>query len=370
MNESNDDTAQPVIETDGERSSAAAAPASRGWLWALVLLLAVGFAATAWLLQQQLREASRGDAEWREALESLRGEVDALDREIDASRERQEQIAARMDGNAAGIRVIREELLGMAERATRVEEAVFALGEARQDAALNLRLDDLELLLQQAQLRGDLLGDHAAAARALDHAANLLAQIQDPAYAVLRVPLEQEREALGELGPDPRPVLRQQVSGLIDILPSLDWQQTAGELAEDAPALLRALDRLVKVRRISDSQMALSPLERASRRAAVELALSLALAALETGDEAAWKHHLKRARDDMAQLFDGESSAVSAALQILDEAMRQPLRPEQVALGVTLRELRAMRATGATARRGAESAGPAAADDEVGVERP
>lgn len=370
MNESTDDTAQPIIESSEQQRASAATPSSRGWLWAVVLLLAVGLALAGWMLQQQLREASRGDAEWREALESLRGEVDALDRELDASRERQRQIESRMDGNAGGIRVIREELLGMAERATRVEEAVAALSEARQDAALNLRLDDLELLLQQAQLRGELLADHAAAARALDLAADLLGQIQDPAYAVLRVPLEQERQALDELGPDPRPALRQQISGLIDILPSLDWQAGAEAPSEDSPLLLRLLDRLVKVRRISDSQMALSPLERASRRAAVELALSLALAALESGDELAWKHHLKRAREDIALLFDRDSSAVSAALQILDEAQRQPLRPEQTALGVTLRELRAMRATSAAARRSGSDPGSAPTAPAEGVERP
>ena len=251
----------------------------------------------------------------------------------------------------------------MAARATRIEEAVAVLGESRQDAALILRLDDLELLLQQAQLRSHLLADHAAAARALAHAESLLQQIEDPAYAVLRIPLQQEREALAELGPDPRPGLRQQVAGLLDILPTLAWRETSEALPADAPGLLQLFDRLVKVRRISDSQMALTPLERASRRASVELALALALAALETGDEAAWKHHLKRARLDIEQLFDGEAAAVQAAMQILDEAIRQPLRPEPAALGSTLRELRAMRATAATGRRPPEA-------PEVGVERP
>ena len=265
------------------------------------------------------------------------------------------------------VRVVREEVLGMAERASRVEEAIAALSRARQDAALALRLDDLELLLSQAQLRSNLLADHAAAARALDHAAALLARIEDPAYAVLRISLDQERQALAELGPDPRPALRQQVAGLLDILPSLEWQRPADVLAEDAPALLRILDQLVKVRRVSDSQMALSPLERASRRASIELTLGIALAALETGDEAALKHHLRRARDDMGALFDPGSSAVMASVQILDDAIRQPLRPEGSELGSTLRELRAMRAT-----RAVGTASPAAVDEagETGVERP
>ncbi|MCK7593586.1 hypothetical protein [Pseudomarimonas salicorniae] len=370
MNENSEDTSQPVVEASVETATAAAPARSRasGWLWGLVIVLGAGLAIGAWFVHQQLRQAERGDAEWRETVEALRAEIAALDRELDANRERQRQIEARMGDSAAGLRVVREEVLGMAERATRVEEAIAALSQARQDAALTLRLDDLELLLQQAQLRSNLLADHAAAERALAHAAALLAQIDDPAYSVLRVPLEQERAALAELGPDPRPSLRQQVSGLIDILPGLAWQQPADALPEDAPAVLKLFDRLVKVRRVSDSQMALSPLERASRRASIELTLALALAALETGDEAAWKHHLKRAREDIVLLFDPSASAVTAAVQILDEAIRQPLRPDGQALGTTLRELRAMRATRAVGAGALPNLEPA--PQAEAVERP
>lgn len=372
MNDHIEDTPPAVDDAPSAPEPAASAVSKRSrpsWLWLLVLLMAAALGVLGWQLQQQLGQSQRGDAEWRAALDSLRAELDALDRELDAGRDRQRQIEARLGDSAAGIRVVREEVLGMAERATRVEEAIASLSRARQDAALALRLDDLELLLQQAQLRSNLLSDHAAAARALDHAASLLAQIQDPTYAVLRVSLEQERQTLAELGPDPRPVLRQQVAGLLDILPSLAWLQPADALPDDASALLRVLDRLVKVRRVSDSQMALSPLERASRRASIELTLGIALAALETGDEAAWKHHLKRAREAIATLFDPKASAVSAAVQILDEAIRQPLRPDAAELGGTLRELRAMRATRALGA-GASPA-PAGRDPGTGgVERP
>ena len=367
MNEQTEDTSQAVTEPAADRPPAAA-PARRGnaWLWLLVLILGAGLSASLWLLQQQLRQAERGDAEWREAIEAVRGELAQLDRELDAGRERQRQLDTRLADNSSGLRVLRDELLGMAERATRVEEAIAVLSQVRQDAALALRLDDLELLLQQAQLRGNLLADHAAAARALDHAAALLASIDDPAYSVLRLPLEQERQALAELGPDPRPALRQQVAGLLDILPGLSLRTPPETLDEQSPTLLRLLDRLVKVRRVSDSQMALTPLERATRRAGVELSLSLALAALETGDEAAWRQHLMRARAQVAELFDPGQAAVQAAVQILDEAIRQPLRPEGEALGTTLRELRAMRATRAAGRPG-PALEPA---EEQGVERP
>lgn len=333
--------------------------------WVLVLVLTVALAGAGWALVQTLREGQRGEAEWSAAVDALRAEMAALDRELDGSRERQRQIESRMGDNAAAIRVVREEVLGMAERATRVEEAITALSQTRRDAALSLRLDDLELLLHQAELRARLLADQAAAARALDHAAELLQRIDDPAYAVLRVSLEQERQALAELAPDPRPALRQQVAGLIDILPALAWQHSAEAPAADSPALLRLLDRLVQVRRISDSQMALTPLERASRRTSIELTLALALAALETGDEAAWRQQLKRARDDIQSLFDARSAPVAAALAILDEAMRQPLRPDPASLGSTLRELRAMRGTRAAALPPARAAEDAAAVDEV-----
>lgn len=342
-------------------------PATRGrrvWPWVLLALLVSGAAAAVlWKLKPWDAQPDRAQAEWQLELESLRARIEALDRELDGARERQRQIEARMGQQSAGLAVAREELLGLAERSRRIEDAVSALSQMREEGRLDLQLDDLELLLEQARLRGELLADHAAAARALEHAAALLARIDHPAYAALRAPLEAERQALAELGPDPRPALRQQITGLIELVSSLPWRESEMQ-AESPSGLLKLLEPLIRVRRLSEADLLLSPIERATRRASLELSLELALAALETGDEDGWRHQLRHAREQIRELFDPDATAVTAAVQILDEAIRQPLRVDGVELGVTLRELRAMRATLATGR-GAPPAPP-----ELRIEQP
>src|SRR5690606_18938516 len=113
---------------------------------------------------------------------------------------------ARLQQAEATNRLLREELIGLGQRAALVEDSVQRLSNPDQDAARALRLDEVELLLALGQQRLQLAGDAAGARRAYALAAQLLDGIADPAWLNLRQALAQERAALEALGDDPRAV--------------------------------------------------------------------------------------------------------------------------------------------------------------------
>ena len=128
----------------------------------------------------------------------------ALDASVTNLRATQQSQAQRLQQAEATNRVLRDELLGIGERATLLEDSVSKLADPDRNSAQSLRLDELELLLGIGQQRLQLANDLDGARRALALAAPLLGGIDDPAYLNLRQTLAQEQAALDALGVDPR----------------------------------------------------------------------------------------------------------------------------------------------------------------------
>jgi uroporphyrin-3 C-methyltransferase len=83
-------------------------------------------------------------------------------------------------------RVLRDELLGIGQRAALLEDSVSKLADPDRHGAQALRLDEVEMLLGMAQQRLQLASDLDGARRAYALAAGLLDGIDDPAYLSLR----------------------------------------------------------------------------------------------------------------------------------------------------------------------------------------
>ena len=304
------------------------------WLLALVvLLLAAGLGWQRWQ-GQRAQQAQAASAE--------RERADALEERLDALRRDQRAQTARLQQAEATNRLLRDEVLGLGQRAALVEDTVHKLSDPARSGAQALRLDEVELLLAQGQQRLLLAGDLDGARRAYALAAQLLDGVADPAWLNLRQALTQERAALDALGGDPRAVAAGRLEAFAAALPSLPQQAPA---AAGAQAWWeRAFARIVEVRPSADA-VAVEPADRAAGLAALRLEVTLAPAAAARRDDAGYRAALARADGWIQRLWPAspERDAQRRALQALRE---QPLTLALPTLGSTLEQLRKQRSAG------------------------
>ncbi len=205
---------------------------------AVVAALALGFGWRAWqsrLAEQQQAEDTRAQR-WM-----------AMEQTLEALRRDQRAANQRLQDAAATNRILRDEMLGLSQRGALLEETVERLADTERHGAQALRLDEVELLLNQGQQRLALAGDLDGARRAYALAAGALQGIDDPAYLNLRQTLVQERNALDALGAGPQHVLGAQLDAFISRLQRLP-QHVQGEDDAARPWWQRALSPLVQIR--------------------------------------------------------------------------------------------------------------------------
>ena len=314
------------------------APPRRASALAWLLLLLV-LPVAAWLAWQtwQVRSAERLAA----AADQLQ-RITALEERMAAVRRNHQAQGKRLQQAEATNRVLRDELLGVGQRAALIEESVQRLAGPAEGAAQALRLDDIELLLAQGQQRLLLAADLDAARRAYALAARLLDAVTDPGYIDIRQVLVQERAALDALGADPRVVALGRLDAFaarLDALPS----QPPPRVAADGKAWWERLAaRVVDVRR-SDAQATLAPVERSAGVATLRLELALARTAAERRDAQGYRAALARAGAWLPRLWP-ESPALAARLDELRALGALPLAVALPTLGSTLEQLRLRRA--------------------------
>lgn len=323
-----------------------AAPARRGlglfWLVSIVLLGAAGYGL--WLLQQQRAAVAHTDAAWQRESTALQQRIDVLEQALRGAEQQRRTLEQRLDDLASGSKILREEMLGVADRAAVLEDALARLARRREDAELALRLNEVDYLLQLGEERLRLFGDIDAARQAFALADASLATVEEPSYAALRQSLQIEREALRQAPADPRPGLRQllgEALAAVDALPAANTEPANAAVGESR--LRQLLANLITVRRL-DEAGALNPLQRAQALAALKLQLGLAQAALERRDSASWQASVDAALGAFDRLFaaTAETTALRQRLQAARDTALAATPPE---LGASLRELRALRTT-------------------------
>lgn len=298
----------------------------------LLLLAGVGW----WGWQQwQSRQASARaqivDAEQRVAL--LEESLGALRRDQRSQAQRQQQADATN-------RVLRDELLGIGQRAALLEDNVSKLADPDRHGAQALRVDEVEMLLTSAAQRLDFASDLDGARRSYALAAGLLDGIDDPAYLSLRQTLAQERAALDALGADPRSVAAGQLEAFAATLQVLPERTHAVE-TERLPWWRRAFGRIVDVRP-TQGRVIVESADRGAGLAALQLELTLARAALERRDAAAYRSALARVDTWLTRLWP-DSAERHARRQKLRTLQTLPLTLRLPVLGSSLQQLRALR---------------------------
>lgn len=318
------DTAAPTRKSAGRMLAAALALLALGlggwWAW------------HGW----QAREAGRQDR-----LQAAEQRVAALEQRVDALRRDLRAQAQRLQDGAATNRVLRDEVMGLGQRGALLEETVARLADSRHSGPQALRLDEVELLLSQAAQRLQLANDLEGARRAYALAAGTLAGIDDPQLLNLRQALAQERAALDAFGAGAGSGVAQR---LVALRRSLDTLPAQAPAPATRPAWQRLIAPLVEVR--PSQQTALDPVERTAARAALDLQLGLAQAALERDDDAGFDRALAGAEAALPRLWPASAARARSRAEL--QALRAaPLRDAAPLLGSTLQQLRAWRRSGA-----------------------
>lgn len=277
-----------------------------------------------------------------QAAESDRRHIDSLGQRMDAMRRDQRAQTARLQQAEATNRLLREELIGLGQRAALLEDSVRRQADSALHPGQALRLEEVELLLAQGQQRLLLSGDLDSARRAYALAALLLEDIGGHDWLDLRQALAQERDALDALGEDPRTLAAARLDAFASALPALPVQPTAPDATGAWWA--RALSRLVQVRPSAES-VATAPADRAAGLAALQLEFGLARAAIERRDRDGYRVALARADDWLLRLWpdSAERRRQRATLHALAGVA---LALESPALGSTLAQLRRQRGAG------------------------
>jgi uroporphyrin-3 C-methyltransferase len=300
---------------------------------ALLLLMAGGWFGRQWW---QARTSHERDLEARSTQR-----IGALEARVDALRQDQRAQSQRLQQADATNRVLRDELLGIGQRAALIEDSVSRLADPERNGAQALRLDELEIVLGLVQQRLQLSGDLVGARHGYALAAGLLEGIHDPAYLSLRQALTQERSALDALGEDPRAIAAGRLQAFAASLPALPVTRAAGGNAT-APWWRRAFARIVQVRR-ANTAIALEPGDRAAGLAALQLELTLAQAAVERRDREGYRDALMRADAWTTRLWP-DSPDLRKQRARLRGLRELPLSITLPTLGTTLVQLRGMRA--------------------------
>ena len=299
-------------------------------LWLLVALVLAAVGVFGWRYWQAGERQRQSLAEQQRA---------ALDARVESLRQLQRTQAQRLQQAEATNRVLRDELLGIGQRAALLEDSVSKLADPDRDGAQALRLDEIELLLGIGQQRLRLDDDIDGARRALALAAPLLDGLDDPAYLNLRQALAQEQAALQALGADPRihaNVLLERIAAGVD---SATPARPAPSLRE--PWYQRLVGRLVHRQPTASAGLAQRP-DRDAALAALQVEFSLARAAIERRDAAGLRTALTRIDGWLQRLLAGLPGLPQKRRE-LAELQALPLRMESPLAGTTLEQLRALR---------------------------
>ncbi|MDN5925354.1 MAG: uroporphyrinogen-III C-methyltransferase, partial [Xanthomonadales bacterium] len=313
-------------------SPPAAAPESpptrrRGGGWLIAILILIVLLVAAWFgwqwwqgqradiaaSQQQTQQKMQALVGVQSDIGALRTDVDALQAQLAAVGKDRAALDQRLSASNDANSGLRQQLQGLAQRATQLEAAVAQLAQQRvtgHDASL---LDDAAMLLRLGQQRYQLFHDAAGAMQAYAEAEQTLAAVNDPAFASVRQSVASEHAALSATHPAARnddlaslQQLRAQWSNLP--LKALDNGAQAQPIGT-WQRIWHALSNLVKVDHYSAQSPAASH-DAALARQLARLNLAQAQAALLAADMPSYRAALQRVDADLSAHFEQGDAGV------------------------------------------------------------
>jgi uroporphyrin-III C-methyltransferase len=281
-------------------------------------------------------------------LQQVDAQIAALTRGAEQARRDVESLRARLDDENKVNQSLREQVLGLGERARLVEDAIANLAEKRLTGHDALLLDEAELLLALGAERFSLFHDPAATLAAYRSADASLAALEDPAFSTVRQSISAEVDALTSLAAVDVAATSAALSALrsgVGQLPVARGDRAAADSGAESH-WWDVFGGLVRVRTAEDAAALAQRHEAALARQLVVLDLRDAEAALLARDELRYRAALAEAQAGLKLDFDaGADSVKEAAAALARLAQAQLAPPPPAVLGAALKELRNLRAT-------------------------
>ncbi len=311
------------------------------WLIAIALLGAVAYLFwRIWALDAEQQRLAQTD------IQQVDAQIAALARGNEQARRNTETLRARLDDAGKVNQSLREQLLGLGERARLVEDAIANLADKRLTGHDAMLLDESEMLLALGGERFALFHDPAATIAAYRLADTTLAAIEDPAFSTVRQSISAEIDGLSNLGGADLSATAAALATLrADAAQLPPARRDSGATGEESH-WWHVFGNLVRVRTGADAAAVAQRHDAALARQLFVLDLRDAEAALLAQDTARYRAAIAQAQAELKLDFDAGADSVrsaQAALERLGKAELAPPAPPQ--LGAALRELRNLRAT-------------------------
>lgn len=315
-------------------------------LAAIALLVAIAaLVVAAWSLWHLQRETHAAEAARRQgsaSIAKLENQIQAGDQQAQAGTQRIGNLESRLDD-------LRTRTQGLDRRLANLETAYATLSGQQQSGHDTLLLNDAEMLLRSGEQRYELFHDAPGALKAYSQAIDVLAQVQNPAYAPVRASATTERDALAAAAPPSR-------QAALDALTDLRNEAASLPLASAAPASASTVSKPGFWSRVGHAFSGIVSVSRekgpaapptATRFAHDTLALDLAQAqeALLAFQDGAYHTALEQADAVLAAQFDTHDSAVQAARSRIANLLSQHAAGPPPKLGGALAQLQALRAS-------------------------
>lgn len=326
-----------------------------------ILVAILALAVAAWSGWRQHRFAQAEQA----ARKQDAATITALQSQLAAGSEQAQTGERQMGKLASALDDLRATTQGLDRRIANLETAYATLSGQQQSAHDTVLLNDAEMLLRTGAQRYELFHDTAGALKAYSQAIDVLAQVQNPAFAPVRASATTERDALASSAPPSR-------QSALDTLNSLRGKAASLPLASEAapaPATTtaakpgfwsrvgHAFSGIVQVSR--DNSNATTLMDASFARQALSLDLAQAQEALLAFDTTTYRSALQHADTTLSSQFETSDPGVQEARAQIANLLAQHGAGPAPKLGGALAQLQSLRASqpAASAPAAASSAG-------------
>lgn len=274
--------------------------------------------------------------------EALDRRLLATEQSLTAVQSERRNLQQRLDEASNRTSLLRDEMLGISERAALLEESVRELGVGSRNAQEIMRVNEAELLLSMSRERWLLSGDLSGTLHALELAATAISGLKGPQWLNLRQTMSQELTAFRAIESDPRAIARGELDALEDLLPQLPKASgSAPPIVSNEQGIKRLLNALVQIQPTGQQNL-ISPSERQAAQTALLLEITNARMALQMRQDEEYKRSVKRIDQWLTRLYV-QTPALKERRERLRATTAAPLNISVPLAGSSLLELQRLK---------------------------